>query len=262
MKARSSLAAPQPSRPAVTSTFDARAWRVESRQLAAAGAVLAYAATLWLRDARGDRALALLVMGETVLMCLPWRLPRSHRSGASFWAETLAGMVAPAGALAVALVTGAAWLRAVGAWWWYPLGVLAGLALLAISGVRPRAVFSGEIAFALGPTRRPHARARAFTTVVSPPGEEALFRGPALVTPHVASFGLLAAVAFAARHHVQPGSNGRGAPRQTLTEMVAAAGLLLIVLWSHSIYPALAAHLVNNLPGFVVEFQRDGPDCP
>lgn len=262
MKASPGRAAPERSRPAEASTFDFPAWRLAARQIAAAGAVLAYAAALWARDARGDRALALLVLGETALLCLPWRLPRAHRSGPSFWAETLAGMVAPTGALAVALVTRAPWLRAGGAWWWYPLGAAAGLALLALSGVRPSAIFSGEIAFALGPTRRSHARARAFTTVASPPGEEALFRGPALVTPHVASFGLLAAVAFAARHHVQPGGNGRGAPRQTLTEVVAAAGFLLIVLWSHSIYPAMVAHLVNNLPGFVVEFQRDGAESP
>jgi hypothetical protein len=262
MKASRNLAGPEPSRPVQASAFDFRAWRLESRQIAAAGAVLAYAAALWMRDARGDRALGALVVAETALLCLPWRLPRSQRSGASFWAETLVGLVAPVGALAVALVTGASWLRVAGAWWWYPLGVVAGLALLALSGMRPGALFSGEIAFALGPTRRSHARARSFTTAVGPPGEEALFRGPALVTPHVASFGLLAAVAFAARHHVQPGGNGRGAPRQTLTEVVAAAGFLLIALWSHSIYPAMVAHLVNNLPGFVVESQRDDPGTP
>lgn len=238
-------------------TFAWARWEIEPRQVAATAVVLAYAIALWGRNAPGDRALGILATIEAALLCLPWSLPRTRRSTSGFWAESLVGLISPAGAVVVGVVLGVPWLGAVGAWPWYLAAVLLGFSLTAIGGIRLRAVFSGEIAFALGPTRRAHAHARALTILAGPPGEEALFRGPALLLPHPASFGLLAATAFVARHHIQPGSNGRGTVRATTTEVLAAASLLALVVFSGSVYPAVVAHLINNLPGFVVELQRE-----
>ena len=243
-------------------TFDWTHWGLEARRVAASAAVLAYAIALWARDAPGDRVLGMLATIETALLCLPWRMPRTRRSAGGFWAESLVSLISPAAALVVAAALGVPWLHAVGAWPWYLVALLLGFAMLAIGGMRPGAVFSGEIAFALGSTCRAHARARAFNILVGPPGEEALFRAPTLLAPHPASFGLLAAAAFVGRHHVQPGSNGRGTARTTAVEVLAAASLLALVLCSGSVYPAVVAHLVNNMPGFIVELQREDPHQP
>jgi hypothetical protein len=244
----------------VESTFDFARWKLEPRQVAAATAVIAYALALWLRDAPGDRVLGALAATETAVLCLPWRLPRSCRSSAAFWAESLAGLISPIGAVITAVVLRVPWLGVGSTWPWYLAGVSLGIAFLAIGGVRIGAVLSGEIAFAFGPTRRAHGRARAFSTMAGPPGEEALFRGPALLAPHPASLGLLASTAFVARHYVQPGSNGRGATRGIVVEVCAATSLLALVICSRSVYPALVAHVINNLPACVVELQRQEPD--
>jgi len=243
----------------VEPTFGFARWKLEPRQVAAAAAVTAYAVALWMREAPGDRVLATLVVVEAAVLCLPWRLPRTRRSAAGFWAETLAGLISPVGAAITAVILKVPWLAAGSTWPWYLVGALLGIVLLAVGGVRVGAVLSGEIAFAFGPTRRAHARARAFSIMAGPPGEEALFRGPALLAPHPASFGLLAATAFIARHYVQPGTNGRGSPRGMVVEVLAAASLLALVICCGSVYPALVAHLINNLPGCVVELQREEP---
>jgi hypothetical protein len=239
------------------SWFDRSAWRLDARRLVALAAVLATAVGL---RAEGDEAVrsgGLLLVVEAALICLPWRLPRRHRSGPGFWAETLAGLVAPVGAVAAVVVLRPGWVTAGAEPRWYAVSALTGLALLAVSGLDPRAVASGELAFALGPTPRSHGTARAFTMLVAPAGEEALFRGPVLVPGASTSLALLAATGFVARHHLARGSNRRGTSRATLVEIAGAVVLLGLTVASGSIYPALLAHLVNNLPGVVVELQRE-----
>jgi hypothetical protein len=40
-------------------------------------------------------------------------------------------------------------------------------------------------------------------------------------------------------------------------EIAAAVAFLLIALESRSVYPALVAHLLVNIPGVIVELQRE-----
>ncbi len=219
--------------------------------------MLAFATALWARDRDGDRVLAALVLLETSVLLLPWRLPRSGRSARGYWVESLAALIAPIGAVVVGVAYRAPWTTAVGGPWWYLGAAVAGISLLAIANTNIRRIASGEIAFLLGPARRSHARARACVTLASPPGEEALFRGPVVATSTTTAFGLLAAVAFVARHYVQPGHNGRGGTRSTVIEVLAAVTFLGLTVASGSIYPALLAHLINNVPGAIVELQRE-----
>jgi Type II CAAX prenyl endopeptidase Rce1-like len=246
------------------SSWDWTTWRPDRGRLAAAGCVLAFAVALWAQGGSAQRAMGCLTVVETALLGLPWRLPRDARSARSFRAESLAGLLAPVGAVVVALACGAPWLRHGAAWWWYPLAAAAGVGVLLAGGMDVRALLGGELAFVLGPTPRSHARTRATCTAVGPFGEEVLFRGTVLAaaSPATASFGLLAAVAFVARHHVQPGSNRRGSSRALLTEIAAAAVLLALTVASGSILPALLAHLINNIPAVVLELQRERPEGP
>lgn len=245
-----------------SATFDFGHWRLSGRQVGCGAAMFAFAVALWSRDVRADRWLASLVVLETLLLWLPWRLPREQRSALGYWAESLTSMISPAGAIVLAIVTSAPWLSTAGVWWWYPVAFAVGIAVIAISGVRPSQIISGETAFVAGPTRRSQAAARTFNTSTAPFGEEALFRGSVLTASAGASFGLLAAVAFVARHHVQPGHNGRGSARATTVEVVAAAAFLIMTLGSRSVYPALVAHLLANVPGVVVERQRERVTVP
>lgn len=241
------------------SAFDRGNWAMDAPQVASVSLVTAFAVALWARDASFDRILACLLILQVIGLCLPWRLPRAGRSGASVWAEHLVADIAPVGAVVMAVVGNVSWLRATGSWQWYAVAPVVGLGLLLIGRTRLTAVFSGELAFVLGPTPRSHAAARAFGIAAAPAGEEALYRGPILLTPHPASLGLLGAAAFVAMHHVLRGSsgNGRGTVMVTTVEVFSAISLLALVLLSGSIYPAVVAHAVNNLPGFVTELQRE-----
>ncbi|MFD7510564.1 CPBP family intramembrane glutamic endopeptidase [Streptomyces sp. NPDC059853] len=113
----------------------------------------------------------------------------------------------------------------------------------------------------MGPTPRTHGIARATITLTGPCGEEVLFRGIALTVASQASalgpLVLLGAVAFVASHHVSPGTNGRASDRALLTEIFASAVLLILTLLSESLYPALLAHLLNNVPAAVLQLQRE-----
>ncbi|MER8235555.1 CPBP family glutamic-type intramembrane protease [Streptomyces sp. NPDC094049] len=239
-------------------TFDWKAWPLDGGRTAATACMFAFAAALW---SQGGvlRWLGVAIAAETVLIALPWRVPRRRRGGASFWAETSVGMLVPVGAGVLAVVCGPSWFGDAPAWWWYPLSVAVGVLLVLLSGMNLRALASGDLAFLYGPTARPHALARVTASTLSPTGEEVVFRGVYLMAPAAAAWplGLLAAVAFVARHHLAPGDNRRGSARATATEVGAAVVLLALTAASGSILPALVAHLVNNAPSIVFELQRE-----
>jgi membrane protease YdiL (CAAX protease family) len=231
-------------------------WRLIRGRLAAAGCVLAYAAALMASGDLAWRWTGAVLVVEVLLLCLPWRMPREARSRTSFWMETLVGLSAPIGAVAIAAVTGSSWLSRGADWWWFLIAGAAGAGLIAVAGVDLKAVVSGDLGFVLGPTR--HGYARAVGGALAPLGEEALFRGVVLAAAPVAVVptGLLSAVAFVAIHHVQPGDNGRGSSRALAAVMLGAVVLLLLTLASGSIYPAVLAHALNNVPGVVLQLQR------
>lgn len=245
-------------------TFDRTTWRPSTRRVAAAGCVVAFACALPQTPVAGPGSgwlLAGLMIAEVLALLLPWGLPRNGRGAGSFWLEALLGLTAPVGCLVVVLFHQPDWLRAAGDWPWYVAGVAFGAGLVALSGLDLRSLVSGDLAFVMGPTPRSHAIARACTSVTGPLGEEFLFRGVLLVAaaPVALPLGLLAAVAFVARHHVSAGSNMRGSARGMIIEITAAAGFLAMTMWSGSIYPALVAHLLNNVPMVVLHVQTALP---
>jgi hypothetical protein len=238
-------------------TFDWPAWRPSPVRIVAAVVVLAFAVDLLFRRRSGDVALGVVLVAETILLSLPWRLPRRARSAASFCAETAVGLITPVGAAVIVAVTRPAWLDTAGRPVWY-VAAIAVAALLAVTdGVNLRAAASGELSFFAGPTPTWFRRARATSIAVGAVGEEAAFRGPVLLATSDVTFAVLAALAFVARHHVQPGTNGRGTGRSWAVEIVGAGGFLALTLLSGSLYPALAAHVLYNLPGFTVEMRRE-----
>lgn len=245
-------------RPVPSSSFDLAGWRWGPGRTSAVAGTLAFAVAL------GDARLAPLpVLGaalglEALLMCLPWRLPRVNRGGASFWAESLCGVLGPVIALVVlAAMPGPGPFARGAAWWWYLVAVGLGAALIACGGMRLQWLLTGQLAFAAGPTPRAHGLARACSALIGAFGEEALFRAPVLMLPAPLSLGLLGAVGFVATHHVQPGTNRRGTTRAVVTEIAAGASLLALTLACRSVYPAMVAHALNNAPGIALELQRE-----
>ncbi|WP_447002331.1 CPBP family glutamic-type intramembrane protease [Saccharothrix isguenensis] len=247
-------------------TFDRTACRVPPDRLLAATCVLAFAVAQWQVEWSPvpgvARAIGVLLAVETILLCLPWSLPRDERAPAGFVAESAAGLLVPVGAVVLLAVAGAPELFAGADLWWYPVGAAFGVVLVLLGGLDVRGLLDGSLAFLLGPTPRPHGVSRAVCSLAGPPGEEAVFRGVVLVASAGAALPLamIGAVAFVARHRVQPGANGRATSRAFLVEVAAAVGFLAITVWSGSLWPALLGHLLNNLPAFLLQLQRAVPE--
>lgn len=242
-------------------TWDRTAWRLERPRLVAAAGLAAYAVALLVLGSGTVRWFAALLAVDLVVMSLPWRVPRDTRSVPSLWLETLAYQVAPVGALVVAVADDRRWLTELGAPGWYVAGALLGAGLVLLSGMRLRLLLGGELAFLAGPDRWGHAVALASSALVAAVCEEVLFRGVGLDardTGDVAAYVLaaVAAVGFVARHHLPPAASARTTAQGVLTQFAGAAGLLVLVLASGSIYPAMVAHLVNNAPSAVLAVQR------
>src|SRR5262249_50428824 len=127
-----------------------------------------------------------------------------------------------------------------------------------LSGMPLRALFSGDLAFLAKPVSRPHKAAGCVSTLAAPAGEEFLFRAPLLAASGLALLpaGLLGAAAFVARHHLPPGLHERTQPRVLATQVAAAVALGLLTWASRSIYPALLAHYLNNVPSFLLAAGR------
>ncbi|MFF5970035.1 type II CAAX prenyl endopeptidase Rce1 family protein [Streptomyces sp. NPDC012769] len=255
-------------------SFDRSAWPLDRERTTAAACVIAFCAALFAQGGAARWVAAALVL-DVLLAALPWRTPRAGRSGPSFWAETLCGIAVPAGAGVAALMGGLAWGTEAADWWWYVVAVGVGAVLVLTGGMNLKALVSGDLAFVYGPTPRSHALARVTASTVSPLGEELVFRGVVLAsaagvgagvggtgsggTGGAWSLGLLAAIAFVARHHLPAGQNRRGSSRALLAEITAAGLLLALVAASGSVWPALLAHALNNAPSVVFELQRERP---
>lgn len=253
-------------------TWDPAAVRRSGVWWCAAAAMLAYACVLvvatWsggMRATGGVGAgfvVALLLGFDVAVTALPWRLPRGDRSPASVLLETGAVAVLPVGMLVVAARGLADAVRAVGVVWLLA-GLAAGVVLSVAGGMRWRLLWRGDLAFLLGPRRRFHAIALAVTAIVGAVGEELAFRGTPLVLAqgdHREQILLMtvSAAAFVGRHHLTRHAQPP-ARREIGTQVLAAVVLSGLTVWTGSIFPALVAHLFNNIPIAILETQRAFP---
>lgn len=239
-------------------SFDAYQWPPTKARIVAAGLTLAFAAALWAQGGVG-RVLGTLLLLDTLVQILPWRYPRSARRGSSVWLEASLYLAAPVTFAVVMVITGhAPWLTRWPAAGWVLAAVGVGGALLWLGGANLRLLLLGGVKFVAAPVTGPHKWARATTVVVAPPCEEMVFRGVVLSTAGVAALpvGLLGAIAFVARHHLPTGRSPRTSDREFLTQALAAVALLWLRYTSGSIIPALIAHVLNNIPSTLLEFQR------
>jgi membrane protease YdiL (CAAX protease family) len=162
--------------------------------------------------------------------------------------------------LVVGGVMGASWAALPSAPAWLLAGAGLGAALVGLGGVDVRALWAGDLAFLAGPSRRSHALARAVGALFAAPVEEAAFRGAAVFPVAGGSVAwlpaVLGAVAFISRHHLMRGATWRFRRRTLLVEAVASCLLLWLAVASHSIWPGVLAHAINNLPTTVISLQQ------
>ncbi|WP_327306682.1 hypothetical protein OG730_27100 [Streptomyces sp. NBC_01298] len=236
--------------------FDRTAWPPRGVRLLSAAVMAVFSAALWWQGGSW-RAAAVLVGVDALAGLLPWRMPRTLRTGAAYWSENAIALAVPIAFIAYSAGTGADWLTQGTSWWWYAVALALDAGLLLAGGMDFRLLFSGDLAFLMGPSTPLQARTRATTGTLAPFGEEALYRSVAVTVAGPAGLvtSLLGAAAFIARHHVGD-SRWRKAPRVLAVELLAALSLLGLVALSGSVYPALLAHLVNNAPSVLLELQR------
>jgi hypothetical protein len=214
----------------------------------------------------GSHPLGLLILLDQAVHFLPWRVPRWSRSTASYACETVA-YLSPL--LAIAIIAAHQHMEplfVLGSPVWYLAALVAGATLVLASRLNILMVIRGELAFLTADGSRGHALARASSAVIGGPLEEVLYRGvviyvAAASTPLIV---VLGAVAFVARHHVTRGVD-RLRAEQVLVQGVGTVELTVLAYVSGSVYPAIAAHLIANLPTVVLEVQRatyGGTDAP
>jgi hypothetical protein len=223
-----------------------------------AGLLLLAAPGHALGPAAGLTAAALLadVAGTTLLGRIRGAVDRPS----GYWTQS-AGSVVPLLALSVG------WLiadpgRLLGdapAAGWYPVALAGGVALVLAAPVDLAALRSGDLAFLAGPTRPYRAGGRLLAICTAPLTEEVAFRGlPAGWAAGPVRFATLglAAAAFVARHHLQARAAARGFARMVGYEVAAAAVLVGLAVGAGSVWPAVLAHAVGNVPGAVLQVQR------
>lgn len=200
-------------------------------------------------------AAAVLVAAEVVLLFLPWDVDRDRRGAVGYWLEGALYLVPGLIAVVVAILVAPAWLTGLPNPLWLAGAVVAGVILVLLSRVSIVGVLRGDLAFLLGFDKPAHAAARATFGLAAPVPEEVLFRGLAISLANPDPVLTVAAgAAFVARHHLVAGLPQLEARRLGL-EVAAAGTFTLLALGSGSIYPAIVAHIVNNLPSVVIQAQ-------
>jgi membrane protease YdiL (CAAX protease family) len=188
-----------------------------------------------------------------------WRLGRIRSLPRAQLLENIGYLTVFALAIAVTVLARPKWLATAGAWPWYVAGLVVGLCLIWVSGLRPAAIASGELAFLAG--SKPVADTIVGSAILLAAGaaEEVMFRGPALARPLPAAIqaALLGAVLFVARHHF-PGwaSVRRSAARIYAIEIASSLAFVILTIMSGSIYPAVVAHVISNCPAVIILIQR------
>lgn len=241
-------------------TFDRASWTFGARRATAVAVTVAVSVTFLLLGEWWGTVLGVALMCEVVLTCLPWRIPRGDRSPWGFWAESLVALISPVAAVVCWWLVADDVLTDLGALYWYPVALIAGELMRRLHGPPLRAVLDGRVSFVLGPTPRSQSTARSVSTVVGGVGEEMLFRAPGILLAPSVGLTALCFMGFVARHHTQPGANGRGVAKTTWVEILAGVVLAALTIASGSLYPAVLAHLANNLPQAVAEARRSTDD--
>jgi membrane protease YdiL (CAAX protease family) len=188
-----------------------------------------------------------------------WRLGRISSLRRAQLLENIGYLTVFALAIAITVLARPMWLAATGAWPWYGGGIVVGLGLIWLSGLRPAAIASGELAFLAGPKPVADAIVSSAILVAGAAAEEVMFRGPALAKPMATALqaALLGAVLFVARHHFPGWASARRSARRTYAvEVAASLAFVVLTIMSGSIYPAIVAHVVSNCPSVVILIQR------
>jgi membrane protease YdiL (CAAX protease family) len=204
--------------------------------------------------------LAALVAAHAITHLLPWRVPRDDRTPFGYWAEAL---VCTSPLVAAAVI----WLvfPVHGTWAalpsslpvWSGVASIGAAALIWLSGIRLAGLRTGDLAFLVGPLPVHEVAARTMMTVISVVAEEVVYRGiPAGITSYRTVALVCAAVAFVSNHHMIRGGEVRLRPRILCFEASASVIFGGLVLLSGSIWPAVAAHAVANVPHVTLDIQR------
>ena len=188
-----------------------------------------------------------------------WRLGRLRSLRKAQLLENIGYLAVFALAIAVTIVARPTWLAATGAWPWYGAGLAIGLGLIWLSGLRPAAIASGELAFLAGPKPTADTVVSSAILLAGAAAEEVMFRGPALARPlsTAVQAALLGAVLFVVRHHFPDWASARRSDARTYSvEVISSLAFMILTIVSRSIYPAVVAHIVSNCPSVVILVQR------
>jgi len=224
------------------------------RLLVLPGALLAV--LLWRQGDLLARICGLVLIFDLLVHVAPWRLPRSNWSALKYWFEGLLYVVPMTLVGIGGVLLGAYWAVHTPGALWFLAGCALGCALVVLSRINLVGLYRGDLAFLAGPDRPSFVAARAASVIVAPFPEELFFRGAVLALPNVDPLvAVLSATAFVARHHLLRGVD-RWKRDLVLVEVAGAIGFTALTVASHSVYPAMVAHVINNAPGAAVQLQR------
>lgn len=212
------------------------------------------------------RLTGVIVAVHALAHLLPWRVPRDDRTVFGYWFEAVAcaapltagaltwAFVAPGGALMTAIAGGR---LAAG----FLVAPFVAAFLIRLSGVDLRALRTGDLAFLAGPLPAHRAVARLSTMTSAIFAEEVIFRAvPAGLTSSGPLAMAVGATAFVSGHHMVRGSADRWSWPILRYEVAAAGMFAVLIAMSGSVWPAVAAHGVANLPQAILDVQRARPD--
>lgn len=220
-------------------------------------AAMGYAACLLWLPGR-VRILAPFVILDVAGGLLLWRIDRQLNSLRGRLMENFGYLTTFILIIATLAVFSPALALTFGPPYWYLAGLGSGLLLIWLSGMRVSSLLSGELAFLAGP--KPWGAAIVSTAAITSGAvaEEALYRGGAIGAAGLAivPIAILGALTFCGKHHLPGWAANRWNRRTLSVEIVSAVIFLVLVIASHSLYPAILAHIVNNLPSVVLQVQR------
>jgi hypothetical protein len=196
---------------------------------------------------------------------LPWRVPRDDRTPLGYWFEalicTLPLVAGSAACLMSGICTGSPARRVQRALLplpaWYLVAIIAGIAIIWWSGINLRALYTGDLAFLAGLLPVHRAMARTWIVAVAVVGEEIVFRGiPRGIGTHWLPAMIVGAIAFVCSHHLVRGAADRLRWLVIRTEAGAAILFGMLVALSGSVWPAVLAHAITDVPHVMLDLQR------